>query len=333
MIEPPSHRLEAARRIAARLQAAKSIAVATHVNGDGDGWGSACALFYHFQPLGADVRLLAATPYPDRLRFVLRQGIETLAPDAKGLQALRSADVQVVVDASEPGRLGEFADAFAPDRTVIIDHHAVASSQLEAADVLIDPGAAASAELVYDVLHQTAAPISVETARALYVGLVTDTGSFRYSNATPHAHRLAAQLIEAGVDPQAIYPHLFGTLTARELGVLEAALARLRRDTEFGITWSALDADVEALEEYDLVIDHLRNAQGTRVAILFRDIGGSVKISFRSNGVADVAELARSFGGGGHRKAAGATVEGPLAEVVEQVLAASRVAVSLSPDT
>jgi phosphoesterase RecJ-like protein len=329
VFETPTSRVELARRIAKRLKGASSIAVSTHVNGDGDGWGSACAFAHHFGSRGCDVRLLAASPYPERYRFLLPEGVEPLGPDATGVEALRTADIQMVVDASEPSRLGRFAGDYVRERTIVIDHHAVAASEIEAVLSFIDPAAAASAELVLDVLLQTGDPIEATTARALYVGLVTDTGSFRYSNATPHAHRTAAALIEAGADPEGLYRPLFANLTPAELGTLRAAFDGMRHDEEYGITWAVLDLDVSRrfgpLEEYEGVIEHLRNLAGTEVAILFREIeGGEVKVSLRSMGPADVARVAGSFGGGGHEKAAGAVVPGGVGEVSTLVLAACR---------
>ncbi|HSG82716.1 MAG TPA: bifunctional oligoribonuclease/PAP phosphatase NrnA [Gemmatimonadota bacterium] len=330
LVLTPSRRVSAAKRIAERLSAAGSIAVCTHVGGDGDGWGSACALAHHFGTR-ADVRLLAATPMPERFAFLLPAGVRTIAPDEAGLAAARGAEVQVVVDASQPDRLGDFEPAYESPRTVVIDHHAVTSQRIEATLELIDATAAATAELVYDILLQAGDLVSPATATALYVGLVTDTGSFRYSNSTPHAHRVAAKLIENGADPESLYRPLFANLTCAELGTLRAAIERLQRDEEMGITWSALDASIAgefgALDEYEEVIDHLRNLQGTEVAVLFREMnGGTVKVSFRSTGKTDVAAVARSFGGGGHEKAAGATLEGELSGAVERVLAACRAA-------
>ncbi|MGD8868418.1 MAG: bifunctional oligoribonuclease/PAP phosphatase NrnA [Gemmatimonadales bacterium] len=323
------HRLQPARLVADRLTGARSIAVATHLGGDGDGWGSACAVAHHFGTAGTEVRLLAASAFPDRYRFLLPKGARLWEPDEAGLRALRTADVQLVVDASEPGRLGDFAPDFSPERTVVIDHHAVASEHIETAVALIDPIAAATAELVYDVLALTDTRIGVPAARSLYVGVVTDTGSFRYSNTTPHCHRLAAKLIEAGADPEALYRPLFATLSPAELAILQTALAAVERDSEYGLTWAAVDADTSrrlgALDEYEGVIEHLRNLAGTEIAILFRELAeGGVKISFRSTGAADVAALAKSFGGGGHEKAAGATVSGEMSDVMERVLEASR---------
>ncbi len=329
MLKTPPHRVEAARTIARRLTEARSIAVCTHVGGDGDGWGSAIALAHHFGPLGVEVGLLAASPLAERFRFLLPEGARTLAPDPEGIQTLQKADVQVVVDVSEPSRLGDFAPHYQRERTIVIDHHAVASAEIEAAVCLIDPSAAATAELVYDVLVHTGTPIRSAVARALYVGLVTDTGSFRYSNATPHAHRLAAELIEAGADPEALYGPLFANLTRGELGTLRTLLDGLQHEPTLGLSWAALGRDVArrfgALDEYEGVMDHLRNLEGTEIAVLFRELEtGEVKISLRSTGGADVAQLARSFGGGGHEKAAGATVRGELSAVSERVLEACR---------
>jgi phosphoesterase RecJ-like protein len=332
-VSTPPHRLAAARRIAERLEAARSLAVSTHVGGDGDGWGSACAVAHHFSSQDKDVHLLAATPMPGRFAFLLPADAEPLGPDEAGRRALGDADVQLVVDASQPDRLGEFEALYVPERTVVIDHHGVTSASIESELELIDPSAAATAELIYDVLIQTDEALSPATATALYVGLVTDTGSFRYSNTTPHAHHLAAALLEAGVDPEALYKPLYANLTRAELGTLRAALDGLRHDEKLGLTWSVLDASVAgeygALDEYEEVIDHLRNLRGTEVAILFRQMnGGTIKISLRSTGSTDVAALARSFGGGGHAKAAGATLEGDLEPAVDEVLAACRAAVA-----
>ena len=160
-------RLEPARLVADRLTRARSIAVATHLGGDGDGWGSACAIAHHFGGAGAEVQLLAASAFPDRYRFLLPEGARLWEPDDAGLRALHAADVQLVVDASEPGRLGDFAPDFSPERTVVIDHHAVAFEHIEAAVALIDPTASATAELVYDVLALTDRRISTPAARAL----------------------------------------------------------------------------------------------------------------------------------------------------------------------
>lgn len=325
MIEIPPHRAQVAREIATRLDAARSIAVTTHVRGDGDGWGAATAIAHHYMPEGSQVHLLAATPYPDRFRFLLGPEITLHGPGANARRALRSADVQVLVDVSEPSRLGDFEADLNPGRTLVIDHHPRPSAELSWALALIDPDAAATVELVHDVLRATGRPISTPTALSLYVGLVTDTGSFRYSNVNARTHRLAADLVEAGVDPGAVYNELFGTLTASELGTLQAALESLGHGPDLPMSWIALGAEVTdrygELDDYEWILEHARNVEGTEVAVLFRDLGdGSVKVSLRSNGPARVSDVARELGGGGHDKAAGAVVSGELEDVSRRVL-------------
>lgn len=329
VIETPARRVELAAAIARKLEEVRSIAVATHVGGDGDGWGSACAIAHHFGPRGTRVALLAASAFPNRFRFLLPNGLEPLNPDEDGFQALRSAEVQLVVDVAEQGRLGGFIQYYDPRRTLVIDHHSVSSSPLAAALSLIDPRAASTTELVFDVFAQGALPLSETTARALYVGLVTDTGSFRYSNTTPYAHRVAAALIEAGADPEALFRPLFASQTLSEIETIRAALAALQVDPELGLTWAVLERTtlrrLGALEEYEGVIDHLRNLEGTEIALLFRELeGGTVKVSLRSSGAVNVAAIAHAIGGGGHEKAAGATISAPLNDVIYRVLAACR---------
>ncbi len=329
MLETPPHRLEAARRIAQRLAAAQSIAVATHVGGDGDGWGSAAAVAHHFGTRGTDVRLLTSSPFPGSLEFLLPSGAELLTPGPSGIEALETAEIQLVVDVSEPSRLAEFALHYDRERTIVIDHHALTSQPIEASLTFVDSRAAATVELVYDVIAQTGEKLSLETARALYVGLVTDTGSFRYSNTSPHTHRLAATLIEAGANPETLYRPLFANQSAAELATLRAVLDGIEHDPAHGLTWASLAADVDqrfgGLDEYEGIIEHVRNLSGTEVAILFRQLpGGEIKVSFRSSGATNIGSLARSFGGGGHEKAAGATLTGELPEVIEEVLAACR---------
>lgn len=328
MLTPPKRR-SAARAVADRLGSVSSLAVCTHVNGDGDGWGSACALAHHFLPAGVDVRLLAATPIPTRYSFLLPRAVSPLAPDEAGVRALSTADLQVVVDASEPGRLGEFADHFQPPRTLVIDHHPTPRRPIGSTLSLVDPSAAASAELIYDVLAAGGGAIGAETAQSLYVGLVTDTGSFRYSNTSSHSHRLAAELIDLGADPERLYRPLFANLALTELGTLQEVLSGIQRDETLGLTWSTLTLDARGrrgdVEEYEGIIDHLRNLEGTEIAALFREReDGGVKVSLRSTGDADVAEIARGFGGGGHERAAGATLEGDLSSVVARVVEACR---------
>ncbi|HET7322121.1 MAG TPA: DHHA1 domain-containing protein, partial [Longimicrobiaceae bacterium] len=144
------------------------------------------------------------------------------------------------------------------------------------------------------------------------------------------AHLIAADLLRHGVDPETVFQHLYATAPRRRLELLREALGTLETDPDLGLAWMVVPADVDqrlhtTSEDYEGLIDHARTVEGTEVALLFRQIPGPrTKISFRSNGDTDVNRIARLFGGGGHVKASGATVEGPVESVVPRVMKAVR---------
>ena len=152
----------------------------------------------------------------------------------------------------------------------------------------------------------------------MYVAILTDTGSFRFSNATPDCHRIAAELIERGADPEELYKRIYGSAPVRKYRLLQAALDTLEYDETAGIAWMRVPTD--AYQELDATPDDLeglvdvpRGIEGAHVGLLFRSSNsGEIKVSFRSNGPLDVNELARRFGGGGHVKASGCMLAGPM---------------------
>jgi phosphoesterase RecJ-like protein len=167
-------------------------------------------------------------------------------------------------------------------------------------------------------------------AEALYTAILTDTGGFRYSNTTPRAHVIAAQLIAIGVDPEHTYRRIYASLSPGRLQLLRDALDTLGVDAEFGLAWvsvsnEAMDRYGVSSDDLDGIVEHPRSVAGTRVALFFRDLGyGKVKVSFRSTGDVDVNALARQFGGGGHEKASGALITGNLDQVRDRVVTAAR---------
>ena len=195
---------------------------------------------------------------------------------------------------------------------------------------LIVPDATATAELIFDLAGVAGWPLTPESAQALYVGLLTDTGGFRFSNTTARALRVAAALLEKGVDPEEVYAAVYASAPEGRVRLLAEVLQTLVVEPDAGLAWVSVPAD--ALRRHDVTPDDLdgvvefpRSIAGVRLALLFRHIGnGRIKVSFRSMGEVDVAELAHQFGGGGHHRAAGASLAGSMAEVEEQVLTAAR---------
>ena len=195
---------------------------------------------------------------------------------------------------------------------------------------MIAPEASATAELVFDLATALGWEIPTEAARALYVGILTDTGGFRFSNTTPRVLRVASALLERGVDPESIYGNGLRQLARGEGASHGGSAPDPGRRAEIGLAWVTVPPDALArhsttADDLDGIVEYPRQIAGVRLALLFRQLAnGRIKVSFRSMGKVDAAEIAQGFGGGGHRKAAGASAEGSLADVQQQVLDAAR---------
>lgn len=323
---PPADRAAELRRIAERLLAARSVVLTTHVNADGDGAGSESAVAAWLDAAGVRGTIVNPTPFPSSLLFLPhRPDVVADFGTPEGDQALAEADLVLVLDTSEPNRVAPLIDRIDPARTIVIDHHPPGPSVVGTTAVQ-DTSAAATGELVYDLVRSSRAIWTPPVVAGIYVALVSDTGSFRFSNTSPRAHLIAAEMISRGVEPEAVFQRLFATFPRRKLELLREALATLEVDEEAGIAWMVLPSSVDVrlsttTEDYEGLIDHARSIEGTEVAVLFRETPeGETKISFRSNGAADVNRVARDFGGGGHVKAAGALIDAPPAVTVPRVL-------------
>lgn len=333
LLTVPAARRTAIERLAREWRAGRSIVLSTHMNADGDGCGSECALARLLIAQGMTVEIVNPTPWPETFRFLLTDGIvrETHARVPGAERIVARGDVLVVLDISDLRRLGTLADVVRAQHVpkLVIDHH-VPSDDPPGDEILSDTSACATGELVFDVARVLGWAITPAVANALYVALVTDTGGFRFSNTTPRAHAVAAELLAAGVDPEAMYQRIYASMPVGRLTLLRDALATLEVDPAYGLTWisvpaGALEQHGVRAEDMDGITEHARSVAGTRMAIFFRDLGhGRVKISFRTVGDTDANAFAREFGGGGHVRASGALVDGTLAEVQQRVVQAAR---------
>lgn len=329
---PESRRARVAE-IIRRARSASHVLLTTHVNADGDGAGSETALAAWLESVGVRVTIVNPTPYPANYHFLLhRPGLTVSATDPKLADLVADADLGIVVDTSEPRRIAPLEPYFAGLPTIVVDHHPPGPSVI-AEDGIMDPGASAAGELVYDIISLSGDRWPFASMLGVYVAIVSDTGSFRFGNTTPRAHLIAAEMLARGVDPEAVFEKMFATAPMRRLELLREALSHLHRDEERGIAWIVVSKEItdrlgSTLDDYDGLIEHVRSIEGTRVAIMFREASESeTKISFRSTGLVDVNAIARAFGGGGHVKAAGATTAMPLDETVRRVVERVRTAV------
>jgi phosphoesterase RecJ-like protein len=315
--------MSSADDVVRELKAADRFILCTHEHPDGDALGSLAAMQHALTALGKDaVSFMAADefPLPYEYRFLKLERLVTVPPED-----LESRTI-VFLDCGNIDR--NPADVLKRDtaRIVNVDHH---HDNTRFGTVNhVDADASSTAEMVWGLLPPLGVPLSMEIAEALYVGLVTDTGKFMYENTGSRAHRMAAELLDAGVDAQEIYRHLYENIPAPKLELLARGLANMQRFDGGALSLSHLSkADYEATgaeEGYsEGVVDHLRSLEGTVVAGLVRDLlaagkEGMRKVSLRaSDDRVDVSRIARAQGGGGHRRAAGFTTALTMDELVE----------------
>ena len=328
-------RFEAIDSVLKALRGKETAVLTTHINADGDGCGSEIALAAWLRALGTEAFIVNPTPVPQSFRFLVPD--ESWVVDATSVEAQElcdGADVAVVLDTGEVSRIGRVRPLIDGLPTIVIDHHPPGDRPIEGVS-LRDSSASATGELVFDLIHRAGGPWPEIADLAMYVAIMTDTGSFRFSNTTPASLRMAAELVGRGVSPDETYRRIYAA-SRRRWHLLESSLALLEVDEEAGVAWMTVPADqFDALgaipDDIEGMVDYPRSVEGVEVGLLFRQIPRKgIKVSFRSNGAVNVNTLARRFGGGGHVRAAGALIEGPMDQVRQNVTHATREAVELS---
>jgi bifunctional oligoribonuclease and PAP phosphatase NrnA len=323
----PAERREGLEEVVRRLTAARRVVLTTHVGADGDGAGSQVAIACWLRSRGVEATIVNPTPFPETLHFLLPDSdLVAELGDGRAEKALNDMDLALVLDTSEANRVAPLMDWLVAERTIVVDHHPAGPTAV--GDLRVqDTSAAAAGELVFDIITLASGDWDHAMALGVYVAIVSDTGSFRFSNTTPRAHAIAGRMLQYGVDPESVFLKLFATTPRRKIELLREALATLDSDDELGIAWMVVPFEIgERLgttgEDFEGLIEHARSLQGTRIALLLREVApGETKVSFRSSGDADVNRIARAFGGGGHAKAAGAMIRAGGQESLEQVLA------------
>jgi len=318
-------------RFAAFLDRHARVLLTTHESPDGDGVGAAVALACHLKTLGKEARIVVAPALPENLRFLDPEGwIEAFEPDTIHRDLAAWPDAWLLIDASEPHRMGPLFTAFETTQAdrACLDHHLKDAPKGFDAE-FTDSSASASAELVYDLVRpRIDGDLPPLMAQALYAGLVSDTGNFRHSNSTPKVHQAAADLIAQGIHPARTFNALYQTATPAKLRLFGRAMGglQLRDDGRFAyvaVTKQDLDACGATHEDLDELVEEPRKLKGVEVAALFSEAAdGRAKVSLRSRERVDVNAVCRRFGGGGHRLASGAKLDLPLDAFIAQVEAA-----------
>jgi bifunctional oligoribonuclease and PAP phosphatase NrnA len=296
--------------------------VVGHENPDGDALGSMLGLTLGLRELRKDALMYIAgsAPLPAEYKFLPLDELRREVPPDIGERVL------LAVDCANERRISEERSAIEGAAMVVdIDHHHD-NSRFGEVNLVVDD-ASSTAEIVRDLLRELDVPLTPEIALPLYVGLVTDTGRFQYTNTTPKALRLAAELVEAGADVHGVFRHVYETVQFAKLKLLARALerAQLFEGGRFVVSYLLKDdfGAVGAEEPYsEGIIDHLRSVEGAEMVALIREPprneGPARRVSLRSShDEVDVSAIARQAGGGGHRQAAGFSSEKSIAEIID----------------
>ena len=317
---------DSALRLEPLIERARSAALITHVNPDGDGIGSEICLGRYLVSRGMKARIINTDPLAPRYRFLDPDGVVEIFEPARHDEFLRQADLIFMLDNAAPSRMGPLEPAVRGSRatTICIDHHNVVEPFWKVN--IVDPDACATGELVFQIIKMMGGQVDPIAAQAAYVALVTDTGYFRFSKTSPRCHEAAAEMLAAGVNPPLVYAEVYERNSPALLRLRGAALAGFRQDEGGRLAWITLTREQvlscqAEMEDTSDIVNDLLTIDGTRLAVLFKELdGGRIKLSFRSKGSLDVNRLAARFGGGGHTNAAGAVVSGGLVEAISRIL-------------
>jgi phosphoesterase RecJ-like protein len=316
------------KQIASRLKNSRRVLLATHVNPDGDAIGSLVAMGLTLEALGKTVTLLCESPIPAVYKFLPATDIITRVYPQAG-----SFDTAIILDCGGFDRVGEaFSEIEKIDTIINIDHHVTNNGFGDC--VVVDTAACATSEIIYRLIKVLDVDISPGMATAIYTGIFTDTGSFRFSNTNQAAFSICEEMVAGGVDPYKVAQNVYGTYSLGRIKLLNLALdsielAACGKVSIMTLTREMLAETKTNPEDVDGLINYARRIEDVKLAALLQELenGGRngdqtprFHVSLRSDGSVDVAEIAAAFGGGGHAVAAGFNIDSPLAEIKAKIL-------------
>jgi phosphoesterase RecJ-like protein len=308
--------------------AAEHCVITTHLNPDGDAVGSETGLASYLLSLGKRVDIVNQDPTPKTLAFIESPSAPVSVYDAAVHDALlEKVDLLLLVDNSAPDRLGRMERVMSENhaRTLCIDHHPTRDAPW--AHNIVDVSSSATAAMIFELTRPTGFVPDAAAAQAMYAGLATDTGFFRFNSTSARSHEIAAELLRLGATPAPIYEQIYERNSEAYTRLLGHALSEMRVEAEGDVASVRITRDLlRSLNAQQVDTSEITTAllalDGVQIVALFRELSGSrVKVSLRSKGDLDVHALATEFGGGGHHNASGIVMPGALDETADRVLA------------
>ncbi|PIQ86370.1 MAG: hypothetical protein COV74_05080 [Candidatus Omnitrophica bacterium CG11_big_fil_rev_8_21_14_0_20_45_26] len=305
------------------LKTKNDFLLASHVNPEGDAVACLLAVDSLLRRLGKKSTIACEDAFPSRLKALPSHRWNQV----KHIKRTARFGALLVADCATLERIGKTIELVKRRMSIFnIDHHV--TNQMFGNYNLVMPKAAASGEVVYDIFKYFKLPFTKEEATALYVSIATDTGSFRYGNTTIRTHKIAAELMGAGIDTARINDDLYSVFTLPKIKLYSILMDKIKLEHKGQIAWAVvsrkdLKSSGATYEDIEGFIDFLKYIQGIKFAFLMTELPApkNLRISFRSMGHYDASQIAACFGGGGHRKAAGCTMAGTSDGAVNLILA------------
>jgi phosphoesterase RecJ-like protein len=303
-----------------------SFVVTSHINPDGDAIGSEMGLTHFLRERGKQVLVMNSTDTPEVLRFLDPDDEIRIYGEPGTKDLLDTIDAAIIVDVNNWEHLGYIGRALQARRMprACIDHHQESITRF-ADHTVSDTTAAATGILIYELIRSCESPITQAIADSLSAAIITDTGTFRFSNTDTRALRVAADLCDAGCNPFEMHRKVFGSKTWGAGRMLGPVLSTLESTASGKLAW--ISATLEMVnnagathDDMDGFVDLVRSIKGVELVVFFKEMSeGDIKVSLRSNGNVDAHAIAKSFGGGGHIMASGMRVPGPLSSAIDLV--------------
>ena len=302
--------------------------ITSHIRPDGDGLGSGLALYWMLRSLGKDVDVVLRDRVPPS--YTVLPGTDLVLVHDDVTEAYDAAFIIECSDVERPG-LPSLKNQF----VVNIDHH---STTMPFGDInWIDPTAAAVGEMIYNLSKALGIEVTKEIAECIYTALLTDTGSFHFSNTTERTLKIASELVRRGVEPARISQALFYSHSFSKIKLLGLVLSGIERDESGRVAWIRLDRETmyeadACDEDADGIVNHALSVGEVEAVAFFKELEPDVyRVSLRSKGKNNVAKVAETFGGGGHRNAAGCRIEGDFEVVKQRVIEGLQSAIGVAP--
>ena len=310
------------------LENINRVALTTHENPDGDGLGCAAAMYHFYKDKNKDCKIILPTSLPNEYEFLEKGSMFQLYSSETTDTWLKDVDLIIIFDVGDSHRLKDIKKAIQIYNltSLNIDHHALVDDSAFTYN-LVNTHAAATGEIVFDILDQCyAIDFTKDICEGIFTAIMTDTGSFRYSNTNIHCHEIAIECYKAGVNTSYIYQQVYESTSKSRVKLLGTILHQLHYELDGELAWFVVDkAIIEQCEadnkDVEGFSDFVRTINGVEVALMIMESGKKkCKINFRSKGKYIVNEIANTLGGGGHPFASGAKIEESIEKAVPYIL-------------